>query len=378
MLNLTGTKTLPDNYMNINDLRQGRSSQSSRHWDREIASRSPKKKIFGVSIPFSSKPLPRESKLPAPPMPLKAARLMGATPPSVKTRKFSPLAKISGGVSVPRSDTSKSLPSKIFNQPGRHGHARRRSPAQLSPRGRASRGSSPTKSPTKAIMFSHEQMPDALTGLEETAQDVPPVPPRKDSLPPNILQRFPDLDRQIEALRVKNPPRTVSQLLRPPTPEMEPDDLRDSSMKLSVPSVPRMNAIPTKGGESPIKYCPPGAADKPEFVQGEPLFSAHGIVEYATDEEDEPTRSAPLKSPGKGALSTLRAEHRSAPATPTTATSAWLQRSAPQAVAVSDNSSPELEYLLPSVYSPPKYAEQVSDPSRACLYTQKVAAPSPS
>jgi hypothetical protein len=361
MLNLKGTSPLPDNYVSINDLRPGRSSQLSKHWDQEIASRSPKKKIFGVSIPFSSRPLPRESKVPAPPMPLKAARLMGATPPSVKTRKFSPLAKISGGVSVPRSDTSKSLPPKLFNQPGRHGHARRRSPVQLSPRGRTSRKSSPTKSPTKATLFSHEKTLEALTGSQEASQDIPPIPPRKDSLPPNIRQRFPDLDRKIEALKAKNPPKTVSQLLRPPTPETEPDDFKDSSMKLYMPFVPRMNAIPSEGGESPSKYCPPGAADKPEFVQGEPLFSAHGILEYTIEEEDEPTQSAP--------------------ATPITATSAWLQRSAPQQAAVADDSSPELEYLLPTVYSPPKtavrknYAEQVSDPGRAYLHAQKRQSP---
>ncbi|KAK7189679.1 hypothetical protein DPSP01_005743 [Paraphaeosphaeria sporulosa] len=352
-----GSAPLPGNYVNINDLRQDRGSQLSKSSDQEIVTRSPKKKIFGVSIPFSSKPLPRESKTPAPPMPLKAARLMGATPPPAKTRKFSPLAKMSGGVAVPRSDTSKSLPSKVFNQPGTYGHSRRYSPVQMSPRGRTSRKSSPPKSPTKAPLTAHEQTLEALTGFPNTTQELPPIPPRKDSLPPNLRHRFPDLERKIAALKTTNANRTVSQLLQPPTPETGPDDFEDSGMKLMVPSVPPVNPIPSRGGESPSKYCPRGG--KPEFVEGEPLFSAHGVVEYTIDEEDEPTYSAPLTSSDKsnGPLSTLRAEHRSAPTTPITATSAWLQRGAQQVnAAARQKPSPELEYLLPTVYSPPKTA----------------------
>lgn len=379
MLIVTGSAPLPDNYVSINDLRQDRGSQLSKYSDQEISTRSPKKKIFGMSIPFSSRTLPRESKTPVPPMPLKAARLMGATPPPGKTRKFSPLAKMAGGVTVPRSDTSKSLPSKVFNQPGHHGHSRRRSPVQLSPKGRTSRKSSPPKSPKKAPLFAHEQTLEALIGPRKTAQELPPIPPRKDSLPPDLRQQFPDLDRMIEARKAAKATRTVSQLLQPPTPETGPDDFKDSGMKLMVPSVPPVDPIPSEGGESPSKYCAPG--EKPEFVEGEPLFSAHGVIEYTIEEEDESTHSAPLTSSdnGKGPLTTLRDEHWSAPATPITATSAWLQRGARQVETAAPKSrSPELEYLYPTVYSPPKPAarkqkevEQVSDTSRACLHGQK-------
>ncbi|KAJ4356418.1 uncharacterized protein N0V89_004451 [Didymosphaeria variabile] len=352
-----GTAPALDNYVSINDLRPGRISQVSKHSEQEIVTRSPKKKIFGVSIPFSSRPV--VSTGPTPPMPLKAARLMG-TSPSGKNRKFSPLARMAAGVSVPRSDTSKSLPSKLFNQPVRHG--RRRSPVQLSPRGRTGRRPSPPKSPAKATVFSHEQTLEALTGSGEV--EAPPIPPRKDSLPPHIRQLFPDLDRKIEALKAmenKSPPRTVSQLLRPPTPETEPEDFHDSGMKLFLPSVLEIDPIPSKGGGSPSKYCPPGTADKPGFVEGEPLFSAHGVIAYTT-EEDEPSHSAPLKSPDNTPLSAVRAEHRSAPATPITATTAWLHRRAPQADgAPPDQRSPKLEYLLPTVYSPPKPAVRKSE-----------------
>ncbi|KAF9737181.1 hypothetical protein PMIN06_011526 [Paraphaeosphaeria minitans] len=352
-----GSTPLPDNYVSINDLRQGRGSQLSKYLDQEVVTRSPKKKFFGMNIPFSSRPLSRDSKTPpAPPMPLKAARLMGATPPG-NTRKFSPLPKMPGRVAVPRSDTSKSLPSKVFNQPGTHGYSRRRSPVQLSPRGRTSRKSSPPKSPTKAPLFAHVQTLETLTGPSHTTQEFPPVPPRKDSLPPALRQRFPDLDKKIDALKAAKADRTVSQLLRPPTPETGPDDFKDSGMKLMVPSVLPVDPIPSRGGESPSKYCPPG--DKAKFVEGEPLFSAHGVLEYTIDEEDEPTYSAPLTSPdkGKGPLSTLRAENRSAPATPISATSAWLQRGAPHVEAAEPKKpSTKLEYLLPTVYSPPKTA----------------------
>lgn len=350
----------------------------SKQSDREISTRSPKKKIFGVSIPFSRAVM---GPIDTPPMPLKAAKLMGATP--VKTRKFSPLAKMAAGISVPRSDTSKSLPSKLFNQPARH--CRRRSPTQVSPRGRTSRRSPPAKSPTKATMFSHVPTLEALTGPQDV--EMPPIPPRKDSLPPELRQRFPDLDKKVEALKAEkaaNAPRTVSQLLRPPTPKMEPDDFKDGGMKLSfpsdlLPSIGGLDPIPPPSGQSPSKYCPPYVAERAKFVEGEPLFSAHGTLEYAIEEEvgdeeeEQLAYSAPLESPNKAPVASWSAKRQSAPATPITATTAWLHRvqpPKPDAPAPKDP-SPKLEYLLPTVYSQPKIKarkidiQQVSDVHRA-------------
>ncbi|KAL1606569.1 hypothetical protein SLS60_003974 [Paraconiothyrium brasiliense] len=225
------------------------------------------------------------------------------------------------------------------------------------------------------VLGDHVSINDLRQGRVSQVE-VPPIPPRKDSLPPHVRQ-FPEFDSSFEtrtletfrAMEALSQTRTMSQLLQPPSPDTEPEDFHDSGMKLFLPSVPEMNPIPSEGGTSPSKYCPPGTADKPEFVEGEPLFSAHGDIAYTTEEEDEATHSAPLKSLDKAPLSALRAEHRSAPATPITATSGGLQHRAPQAEGTPPGQrSPQLEYLLPTVYSPPKTsvrrraAQQTEDP----------------
>ncbi|KAJ4294014.1 hypothetical protein N0V90_007703 [Kalmusia sp. IMI 367209] len=315
-----------DNHVKINDFRLGRrGSESTKASDRETVTRSPKKKLFGVSIPFSRNSTNKE---PPPPMPRKVAKVLGSSPPG-KQRKFSPLRN--AGVIVPRSDTSKSLPSKLFYQTGHHG--RRRSPIhEGTSRVRPSRRS-PT---TKATPFSHAKTLEALTAADEA--EIPPTPPRKDSLLFNY--------RQIETLRVVNPSRTVSQLLRPPrTPAMEPDDFKDNGMKLVVPPVPNLDPIPSTGGRSPSKYCPKSAADEAELVEGNKISSAYGEVEYIDDEEDVDLFTTP------------RPKRRSAglglpPSTPLTAR---LKGHVPQPEAAPPSSvySPQLEFLPSTVYSPP-------------------------
>lgn len=263
---------------------------------------------------------------------------MGATPPE-RTRKFSPLlARLPAVLAAPRSDTVKSLPAKLYNQPGIHGRHRsppRRSSPLHSPVGEYGSRARRKSPPAQPAIFSHKE---TLAALEaRTVDEMPPIPPRKDSLPGFAL-KYPERETALA-------PSTMDKLLSPPTPELELDDFEDTGMQLLLPLVPPLDPIPAGGGESPHKFCP--VSNTAEMVQRPPIFSAYGTVEYSIAEEDEPgSYSAGLKWSDNGPAPAVRGEGRSAPATPT---SAWLRggMSAPKP------RSAELEYLAPTVYAPP-------------------------
>ncbi|KAF1972395.1 hypothetical protein BU23DRAFT_162751 [Bimuria novae-zelandiae CBS 107.79] len=423
-----GAASLPDGLLKVNDMRQSRASQSSSKLSEpeESVTRSPKKKFFGISIPFSSRPLFKEEES-TPPMPAKAAKVMGAVTPEKRnlsplgrnyralgkkygdTRKVSPLAKHytpgkkSVGAFIPRSDTSKSLPPTIGGQRGHHEN--RRSPIREYRRSPTSgdfsrvRRKTPPRHPS---VFSHEPTLKALVGsgdddtkasvgidinklkalVDSDDDEVPPTPPRKNSLPrnqpppprtdslPQNQPKAPGLPRAIGPLQAIDPPEPlpetimneVERLLRPPTPGVESEDLEsedyeDHGMQTFVPPAPRLHPTsygsggsggsPTKycpGGESPSKYCSTGASEKAELVERQSILSSHGRVGYLMPEEVE------QKSPDKDALSTLRGDPRSTPASPTRAPS-WDR--ATNADVAQPESSPVLEYLPPTVYEPP-------------------------
>lgn len=347
MLILAGVPEVPESFVKVNDLRSVYSRhEASLPVDRETVTKSPKKKLFGISVPFTKSSTPSEA---VPPMPRKVAKVLGANPPARKcpplshaTRKFSPIAPRKG---VPKSSTSKSLPVKTLSYSPRQN--RRRSPIHESP----SRARPNHRSPTaKAAPFSHLKTLAALTRADEA--DVPPTPPRKDSLPL--------IKADAEAENTKAPSRTVSQLLRAPTPERETVEIQDRGMKLFVPLGPAAEPVPSQRGSSPVKYCPAGAGDQAELVQGRPLLSAHGEVSYANNpatphsaplEMEEPvTFNNNISSHGQRRVAGLSLP----PPTPTPRT-ARLKNSMFNAGMSSPTSvySPQPAYLSATVYSPP-------------------------
>ena len=333
---------IPRTNVKVTDMRQSHKSDSTRDSDcQDNVTKSAKKKLWGLNIPFTTRPPP---KVTVPPMPLKAAKLMGETPPA-RAKKYLPMARML------RSDTANSLPgtSKLFNQPDHHGHRRsppqerRRSPAheEAKPLSRAHRRSPPSQ-PT---VFSNKKTLIALTGSDKL--DSPPIPPRKDSLSyflQNSGFRHQEEAEDVEYAGCATPEalKPVKKLLVPPTPRVEPDDITDSGMQMFAPSVFRLDAVPQDIAEDTEEVHHTSGLHKTRVVEGSQIVSSYATVRYSMTGESEPSsRSAPLRSPDRGPLSSLRGDRQSAPPTPTVPSRSRSQ-------------SPELEYLKPTVYVPPK------------------------
>lgn len=338
--------TLTHADVTVTDLRLRKSldlSRGSGHHDSLI--RSAKKKLLGVNLPFKRS----AAKVATPPMPPKAAKLMGATPPE-RIRKYTPM------LNMLRADTSTTLPgaSKLFSPPDHHG--RRRSPPQerrkspiyeeTKPLSRARRRSPPTQ----PAIFCHEETLAALTGSDE--HDTPPIPPRKDSLP-SFWQ--PDREHHQEAEKLddtgrdtRKVPMSVEELLRPPTPFLEPDDFTDSGMQVLTPPAFYLENVLQNSAKDTSEVHQTSASNKARLVAGPSIVSSYATVRYSFAGSSEPSsRSPQLKSPDGGPLSFRRGDCQSAPPTPTVAARPRSQ-------------SPELEYLKPDVYVPPKTELKVS------------------
>jgi hypothetical protein len=226
----------------------------------EDGSKSPKKKIFGMSIPtFRSS----ASSTPGPPMPPKAAQLLGppegtpikAASPTIMPRDAPRSPKQPQAV---RSDTSKSLPSKLHRQ---QSHSRRPNhpddarPHTQTPNRKA-------QASEKVVQWQDGQTQGQVMGCLEDGV-IPPTPPEKDT-PRESKPTWAQSKLAFEA--------TPNEQLRIPTgiDGLLPDFLTSAK------------TIPSNGGDSPTKFRPYGAEDYVELIEPERVRSAHGMIDIAT------------------------------------------------------------------------------------------------
>ncbi|KAH7065764.1 hypothetical protein BKA63DRAFT_454542 [Paraphoma chrysanthemicola] len=217
--------------------------------------KSPKKKIFGMNLPsFGRTP----QGVPTPPMPSKAAQILGQeprNPTKVVVRPIKPAIPFKTPTKAPRSDTSKSLPAKLVNQDTRvlshhrgttrrSRHTTRKSP----PRGSLEAPDSENKPPVPGI-----------NSAIDCGQ--PPTPPAKDTPPENRT--------------IAQPP---SPLRRAPPSDRLRDDYgayKDDDPKVQFPAF-ALSPSPTKAssaetGKSPTKYLPCTADEYQRLIIGDPL-----------------------------------------------------------------------------------------------------------
>ena len=269
-------------FIRTEDLRaQCKSVSGEQEPESHGSNRSPKKKLFGVTLPNFSRASDTST---TPAMPHKAAQVLGATPPSKPRRIQSrPIrsAQVSGTpTKMPKPDVGKPLAAKV--------HGRSESKSNHSNTTRGSRRSE-CRTPEKENTPPREQ--------PSSVESTPPTPPAKDT-PPN----FPLPTTTV------NPP---SPLHRAPSYE----DLRECYGALSgkeeraelpfpkfalSPSPPKTALLGT-GGEDPVKFRPYNADDYTKLIEGEALQWLH-TDEDATCEGKEGNHSAPLAETGNNEL----------------------------------------------------------------------------
>ncbi|KAF2112548.1 hypothetical protein BDV96DRAFT_633823 [Lophiotrema nucula] len=242
----------------------------------EAAMKSPKKKIFGMSIPamnISSMSIPsfktvQPSRPPpaVPHMPSKAAKVLGESPASKRHDGPHP-----SRFAAPRSDTSKSLPSKLYYD--QHSHNRRGN-HQGSTRGQRRNVSHKTSSPPRPVASS------------KPANEAP-TPPQKDTPPENKNKHQSGGDHQIqEAYEL----------------EANGANVEDGGVLLPLPSfATNTKPIPANGGMSPTKYRPYGAEEYAALIEGQPIASAH--VQFGNEDVQNGGKlSAPLERENRVSL----------------------------------------------------------------------------
>ncbi|KAF2126249.1 hypothetical protein P153DRAFT_388994 [Dothidotthia symphoricarpi CBS 119687] len=244
---------------------------------REDVSKSPKKKLFGVSFPTFSR---TSTATPTPPMPSKAAQVLGTEarkPRRIEVRPIKPADPIETPTKAPRSDTTTSLPSKVLEAScvQRYHSSPRRNRA-------ASRKSSGGRGAHSSTV--HQNL--------NSSSDVvaPPTPPAKDTPPDS-----------------RPAPRASSPLRRaPPSEDLREEygELVDRGMKLQFPTFalspsPPKTAIPGVGGVSPAKFRPYTAEDYAKLIEGEALQWPY--LEEG-DAKQEGNHSAPLEGESRELL----------------------------------------------------------------------------
>jgi hypothetical protein len=253
---LTATDAVGDDEVLVktNDLRKEcRAASEDQKGKLQGAVKSPKKKLFGMHLPNfgrSSAPNP-------PPMPSKAAQVLGHEPRNSKkaVRSGKSAASQETPTKAPRSDTSKSLPVKLLDQDK---HARSHHTGATRRYRDISRRSPPRINKLPATAF------NPFLGTESSqASAPPPTPPAKDT-PPDGRQ----------PLQPASPLRRTAQLdgLR----EIYKADVDVASGPLRFPAF-ALSPSPTKtfeagfAGKSPSKQIPGTAEDYQKLIAGQPL-----------------------------------------------------------------------------------------------------------
>jgi hypothetical protein len=243
-----GTADADSVFIRSEDLRaQCRVASGEKKTEREDMARSPKKKLFGVSLPTFSR---TSASTPAPQMPSKAAQVLGTTPSRkphrIEVRPIKP-ASPKTPKRIPRSDMSNSLPAKVYEQ--RQYYRHHNSPGK---RRATARKTSIGKSTNKNIRASPS---DDST--------VPPTPPAKDTPP-----------RAVHAQNVvANPP---SPLRRAPISHSLREsygDVTNKSLQVQLPKF-ALSPSPQKtlvGVDTPSKTCPYTVDDYTRLIHGEPM-----------------------------------------------------------------------------------------------------------
>lgn len=245
--------------------RYGDTNKASASDDRktEEVAKSPKKKLFGMSIPsFKSS---ANNGPPAPPMPTKAAQVFGTRPstgtnasPSGQRRNTPrPLKQ------TVRSDTSKSLPSKLYNH---HNHSRRQN-HHGSPRLR-NRTPNHKAQPSERLVQWQDAEPHDQPEGSSSERGVPPTPPQKDT-PRDGMDRGDWAE---------------TELLQEKTHKESLESANDEA----APSLPTFlttaKAVPSDGGQSPTKFCPYGAEEYAKLVQPQRIASVRAKVDGEVSE----------------------------------------------------------------------------------------------
>ncbi|KAH3960548.1 hypothetical protein HBI56_152870 [Parastagonospora nodorum] len=237
-----------------NDLRKEcRAASEEQKGKSQGLVKSPKKKLFGMHLPNfgrSSAPNP-------PPMPSKAAQVLGHEPRNSKkaVRSGKSTASQETPTKAPRSDTSKSLPVKLLDQDK---HARSHHTGATRRNRDISRRSPPRINKLPATAF------NPFLGTEYSqASAPPPTPPAKDT-PPEGRQ----------PVQPASPLRRTAQLdgLR----EIYKADVDVAGGPLRFPAF-ALSPSPTKtfeagfAGKSPSKQIPGTAEDYQKLIAGQPL-----------------------------------------------------------------------------------------------------------
>lgn len=276
-------------FIRTEDLRnQCRATSGEKQLEGNEFDRSPRKKLFGVSLPTFSRATGA-----TPAMPPKAAQILG-TAPSRKHRRIEPRPIKSSRVlktptKAPRSDTVKSLPAKVYSEvaPTKLHHSTRLRRATR----RKSLGKENTPPKKQVAVF---------RSFESVS---PPIPPAKDT-PPEL--RLP-----------RNPP---SPLRRAPSHE----DLRESysdhpdrGVQVHLPfpifalsPSPLKTAVYGTGAVSPRKFQPYTAEDYTKLIQGEAMHWPYPEDDTRC-EVKEGGRSAPLAGDQRRELLRLPLSSRS-------------------------------------------------------------------
>jgi hypothetical protein len=249
------------------DLReQCRAAKMGKKAELQEPAKSPKKKLFGMHLPTFGR-----SSTPAPPMPSKAAQVLGQeprNPTKVVVQPIMPAIPFKTPTRAPRSDTTKSLPVKGISQDtsarGRHaGIARPDRAASRRPPPKGSRSSS-----NIAKMLS---VPDVNSSFESGP---PPTPPAKDT-PPDV--------------------RAHMQPASPLRRTAPSDRLRENygasgnaNMQLQFPKFALSPSQPHNAegsGRSPTKFVPCTADEYQKLIAGEPLPWVSAVKENSSFQE---------------------------------------------------------------------------------------------
>ncbi|KAF2015474.1 hypothetical protein BU24DRAFT_491714 [Aaosphaeria arxii CBS 175.79] len=236
--------------------------------------KSPIKKMFGnLGLPsfLSSNNDAAGPSTPPPPMPLKAAKLLGTDSQQGRGYTYRPWNH------TLRSTTSKSLPSKIQDPQSRVRHPRPRSPPRTALRTSFHKKSS---SRDKVTMTKKRPVKKPLWATE--TPHVPPTPPAKDT-PPDVPENMLGWTQSKRVMK-----------------DRAKEEYRNRARNGDpIPKMPNFYTtaplIPEGGGESPTKFVPYTAEDYAKLIEAPDIMSARGEMGYATnnpfensDNEQEP------------------------------------------------------------------------------------------